>query len=86
MARYLVELVNIAVWLLSAVLILDALVSFVLEPWHPVRRFLDRLAQPMLEPFRRVLPPVGGLDFSVMAALIVVQLVGAVLTRLFLGW
>jgi YggT family protein len=82
MIGYLVDLINVVVWLLSAVLILDALVSFVLDPWHPARRFLDRLADPFVQPFRRVLPPMGGLDFSVMAALIVVQLVGQLLTHM----
>jgi YggT family protein len=82
MAGYLADLINLVVWLLSAVLILDALVSFVLEPWHPARRFLDRLAAPFVQPFRRVLPPMGGLDFSVMAALLVIQFVGSLLTRL----
>jgi YggT family protein len=82
MAHYLSVLVNLAVWLLSAVLILDALVSFVLEPWHPARRFLDRLADPFVQPFRRILPPVGGLDFSIMAALVVIQLAGQLLTQM----
>ena len=82
MAGYLADLINLVVWLLSAVLILDALVSFVLEPWHPARRFLDRLAEPFVQPFRRVLPPMGGLDFSVMAALLVIQFVGQLLMRL----
>jgi YggT family protein len=82
MAHYLVVLINLAVWLLSAILILDALVSFVLEPWHPARRFLDRLAEPFVQPFRRLLPPVGGLDFSIMAALIVIQLAGQLLTQM----
>jgi YggT family protein len=84
MAPYFVDLINLVVWLLSAVLILDALVSFVLDPWHPARRFLDRLAAPFVQPFRRILPPMGGLDFSIMAALIVIQLLGQLLTQ-FLG-
>ena len=75
-------LINLAVGVLSVVLILDALASFVLEPWHPARRFLDRLADPFVQPFRRVLPPMGGLDFSVFAALIVIQLVGQLLAKM----
>ncbi len=82
MAHYLAVLINLAVTLLTAILILDALVSFVLQPWHPVRRFLDRLADPFVQPFRRVLPPVGGLDFSILAALVVIQLVGQLAARL----
>ena len=82
MAHYLGVLINVAVWLLSAILILDALVSFVLDPWHPARRFLDRLAEPFVQPFRRLLPPMGGLDFSIMAALLVIQFVGQLLIRM----
>ena len=79
MAPYLIGLINLVVWLLSAILFLDALVSFVLEPWHPVRRFLDQVSAPFVQPFRRVLPSMGGLDFSVMAALFAVQIVGQLL-------
>jgi len=82
MAENLAFLINLAVGVLSVVLILDALASFVLEPWHPARRFLDRLADPFVQPFRRVLPPMGGLDFSVFAALIVIQLVGQLLAKM----
>jgi YggT family protein len=82
MTHYLAVLINLAVGALSVVLILDALASFVLEPLHPARRFLDRLADPFVQPFRRVLPPMGGLDFSVFAALIVIQLVGQLLVQM----
>ncbi len=82
MTHYLAVIINLAVGVLSVVLILDALASFVLDPWHPARRFLDRLANPFVQPFRRVLPPMGGLDFSVFAALIVLQLVGQLLVRM----
>jgi YggT family protein len=79
MATYLVALINLVVYVLSLLLFLDALVSFVLNPWHPARRFLDRLAEPFVRPFRSLLPPMGGLDFSVMAALIAVQVIGQLL-------
>ena len=85
MTHYLAALISFAVSVLSGILILDALVSFVLQPWHPVRRFLDRLADPFVQPFRRLLPPVGGLDFSILAALVVVQLLGQLATRLLGG-
>ncbi len=82
MAGYLVGLINLIVWLLSILLFADAVVSFILQPWHPARRFLDRLVEPMVRPFRRFLPPMGGLDFSVMAALIAIQVAGQILTLL----
>ena len=63
--------------LLSIVLILHALMSFApIEPWHPVRRFLDRIAEPIIRPFRGLIPPVGMFDFSIMVAIIVIQILG----------
>ncbi len=36
---------------------------------------LDRLISPLLEPFRRVLPPFGGLDFSPFVLLLILYLI-----------
>ena len=38
-----------------------------------------QVSAPFVQPFRRVLPSMGGLDFSVMAALFAVQIVGQLL-------
>jgi YggT family protein len=66
---------------LTVVILADVLVSFVLDPFHPVRRTLDAFVGPMLMPIRRLLPTVGMLDFSPFVLLILVQVVGAVLIR-----
>jgi YggT family protein len=71
-------------WLVTGLTVLilaDVVVSFVLDPFHPVRRSLDRIIQPLLAPIRRIVPPVGMLDFSPFVLLILVQLVGALLVR-----
>ena len=61
-------------------MIIYALMSFIpLEPWHPARRFMDQLVQPILQPFRNVIPPMGMFDLSVMVAIIVIQLAGILL-------
>jgi YggT family protein len=63
--------------LVSIVLILHALMSFApIDPWHPVRRFLDQIAEPIIRPFRGLIPPVGMFDFSIMVAIIVIQILG----------
>ena len=78
-------MVSILQWLITGLTILilaDVLVSFVLDPFHPVRRNLDAIVRPLLTPIRRILPPVGMLDFSPFVLLILVQVVGAFLLRL----
>ncbi len=80
MAGYLSSIVNLVINIISVILILHALMSFMpLEPWHPARRFLSQLADPILRPFRGLIPPVGMFDFSIMVALIVIQILGQLL-------
>jgi len=80
---YLVAVIQIVVILVSLLLIANALISFTpLEPWHPVRRTLNQLAEPILRPFRNILPPTGAIDFSPMLALIVIQILGQILIAL----
>ena len=66
---------------LTVVIVADVLVSFLLDPFHPVRRTLDSIVRPMLTPIRRILPPTGMLDFSPFVLLILVQVVGALVIR-----
>ena len=40
-----------------------------LPPTHPVVNFLAVMTEPLLGPIRRVLPDMGGLDFSPMVLL-----------------
>lgn len=80
MATLLLTVIEVLVNLLTILLVIYALMSFApLEPWHPARRFLDQLVQPILQPFRNVVPPVGMFDFSVMVAIIVIQIAGYIL-------
>jgi YggT family protein len=80
---YLVAVIQLVVTLVSLLLIANALISFApLEPWHPVRRTLNQLAEPILRPFRNILPPTGAIDFSPMLALIVIQILGQILIAL----
>ena len=41
-----------------------------LPPTNPVVRFLETATEPVLAPIRRVLPDMGGLDFSPLVLLI----------------
>ena len=80
MQNYLVSLINLVVALVSILLIANALISFApLEPWHPVRRILNQLAEPILHPFRNILPQTGMIDFSPMVALFVIWILGQLL-------
>jgi YggT family protein len=41
--------------------------------YSPVQALLGALCEPVLRPFRRIIPPIAGLDFSPLWALIAIQ-------------
>ncbi|HEY0563375.1 MAG TPA: YggT family protein [Methylophilus sp.] len=55
-------------------LLLQAILSWV-NPVTPIAGVLDALTRPILTPIRRVIPAVNGLDFSVLVAMILLQMV-----------
>ncbi len=61
------------------VILADVLVGYFLDVFHPIREFLDSIVQPFLAPIRKLLPPMGGLDFSPLVLFFLVELVGRVL-------
>ncbi|MEC5399432.1 YggT family protein [Uliginosibacterium sp. H1] len=67
------ELVKVALYLLMGVVIISAVLSWV-NPYSPLAPTLNQLTRPLLAPFRRVIPPVGGVDLSPLVLLLVVQI------------
>ncbi len=45
------------------------------DPMNPIVRFLWIVTEPMLRLIRRYIPPIAGLDFSVLIAILFVQIV-----------
>lgn len=44
------------------------------SPLNPVRRVVFAVTEPVLAPFRRIIPPIGMIDISFLVAIIVLQL------------
>jgi YggT family protein len=45
------------------------------SPLNGVRRVIYAITEPVLAPFRRLIPPIGMIDISFLVAMIVVQLI-----------
>jgi len=65
------QLANSTLLLYTILVFAQAILSFVPGARSPVTALLDALCEPVLRPFRRILPVVGGLDFSPLAAILV---------------
>jgi YggT family protein len=58
------------------VLIIRVIISWVAaDSYHPLIRMVYQITEPVLAPVRRIIPPIGGLDFSVLIVIIFVQMV-----------
>lgn len=80
MAGSLFSLINLLFTLYSFAIIVRAFLPMLgVSYYHPVMRFLIEITEPLLGPLRRFVPPLGGLDFSPMVALIIIWVVEQVL-------
>lgn len=67
------------------VLIIRAILSWFSQGRNPMEHVLHQLTEPLLSPVRRVIPPLGGLDLSVLVVLIGLQFLQILLQSLALS-
>lgn len=73
-------------WILygfMGLLIIEVIFSWI-NPHAPLAPFVRALNEPLLRPLRRVIPPLGGLDITVLVAFILLQIAQYVLRQIFL--
>ena len=68
---------NLVLWLT----LIQVILSWV-NPMAPIMPVLQTLTAPLLDPIRRVLPNLGGIDFSPLVLLILAQIIMMVLESL----
>jgi YggT family protein len=43
------------------------------DRFNPIVRFIETVSEPVLSQIRRFVPPIGGLDFSVLVAILIIE-------------
>ena len=91
MGYAIVWLVNTILSILTWSIILSAIISwlFAFDVINRRNRFvnqaadlLDRITAPLLEPFRRIIPPLGGIDISPIVVLLLINFVRILFNRM----
>jgi len=86
----LINFLTALVLVYTILIFLYILMSWVQLPYNVwigrVRTFLHDTVEPYLGLFRRIIPPIGGLDLSPIVALIVLQLGYQVITSILRGF
>ncbi len=84
MINTLINIISLITRLYMFVVVIDVLVSYFLPPYHAVRRVLDQLVDPLLNPIRRVVKPIQMIDFSPLVLILLIQVVESLLVNLLL--
>lgn len=62
---------QVMIWLVA----IRCILSFIRhDPYQPIIRFIYEVTEPIMAPFRRLMPTAGGIDFSPMVVFFVLQL------------
>lgn len=80
---FLIRLIQNAVNIYSFILLAFALLSWFPNAYNSsLGRLIISLVRPVIDPLRKLNLQFGGLDFTVWAALVLIQFIGTILTRL----
>jgi len=70
----LLRLISLVLWFYVGALIIYAVLSWFAQPSrNPMAMLLGQLVEPLLRPARRMLPPIGGFDLSVLLVIVLLQ-------------
>ena len=85
----LINVIHTILTLYSLAIIMNSFIGMMVDPYHPVAKFLRQITEPVLAPIRRIVPPVqaggGFLDLSPMVALLLLWVFERILIAVLLG-
>lgn len=65
-------------------LILGTLLPVILPANNTLRRGIERIVEPVLRPFRLIIKPIGGFDFTPLVLFLFINIVESLIRRLIL--
>jgi YggT family protein len=82
MNTILISVVHILAKLAFILVLTSVVLSYFMNPYHPVRQAIDRIVNPLLSPIRKIVPPIANIDFSPIVLILLIQLVEYLLVML----
>jgi YggT family protein len=79
------EILSLLLTVYGYVLLARAIISWIpnLDPYNPIVQFLYQITEPVLEPIRRLIPPLGGMiDISLIVAFFAIMILQQLLRTL----
>lgn len=84
MGNFIFQFFNLLIQALTWLILIRVLMTWIpnLDPFNPIVRLLRQATDPILEPARRIIPPIGGLDISPIIVILILQGLQMLLRRL----
>lgn len=82
----LINAIELLSFILTLIVLANIVVSYFVDPFHPIRQTLDSIVSPVLTPIRNIMPQTGMFDFSPLILLIIIRLIENILIRVLLGF
>ncbi|GLX77037.1 membrane protein [Thalassotalea insulae] len=73
-------------FLLFVLMLIMALMSWVVQGYNPTQAILHQLTEPVLRPIRNIIPNVAGLDLSILAAFLLLNVINILLSSWIPYW
>jgi YggT family protein len=79
------QFLNLLFLALEITILIRILMTWIpnLNPDNPIVQIIRSITDPILEPARRLIPPIGGLDFSPIVVLLLLSVLQSLVSRLF---
>jgi YggT family protein len=83
---YLIRVIDLLFWVLNLAILARVVLSwFNVSPFNPFVHIIYQVTDPIFEPLRRIIPPVGMLDLTPWAAVIILWILQQVIVRILYG-
>ena len=82
----LLVLLKQAGFLLFVIMIIMAVMSWVVQGYNPTLAVFHQLTEPFLNPIRRIIPNMGGLDLSMIVAFLAMNVINILLSNSLPYW
>lgn len=82
----LLVLLKQAGFLLFVIMIIMAIMSWVVQGYNPTLAVFHQLTEPFLNPIRRIIPNMGGLDLSMIVAFVAMNVINILLSNALPYW
>ncbi|MBI1745793.1 MAG: YggT family protein [Acidobacteria bacterium] len=85
--KFIATILDAVLWIYFWVLIARVVISWIrTDTFHPLIRMVYQITEPVLAPVRRVIPPMGGLDLSVLIVSVFIYLVRSEMVPILFMW